>query len=252
MVPPSARGLCHYCPFPRVSRACWPWKIPVNVQPQDAPPPGPVPPQGEEPVESWRVPEPPPGSPSLASDGLPPWSSAVPTPPGSSARSSDPSRAISSLHLHAPRQEDPQPGAIWEGNECGRDPGSLEKIFTTPTPHLSLSPHPPHSITASTQPHLHFLIPTLRPRIAVIRPALTSESKQRPSPFASPPPFRPLERRGFSVYLGSWLLRVSLSVSPPRNCIRGQKGPVFVRWIRCRRLRGLGGLKGGCRVSVLP
>ena len=110
-------------------------------------------------------------------------------------------------------------------------------------PSADFLPTHPQPLTPSAQPQLHFRIPKIpepQPRTAALRPALTSGIKERPSPLANPPPFRPRRPRGPSAHLGSRLLRVSLSVSPPRNCIRGQKGPVFVYRIRCRRLRWLG------------
>lgn len=173
----------------------------------------------------------------------------MPIPPGSSARSSvrsAPGYPLPSRVQHAGTQEDPRTGAIWEKKGVRELSGTAGKDLLHGPSTLTFLPTPtptPHSLSHSAQPHLPFPIPAPRPWIAAIRPALTSGSKQRPSPPPSPPPFLPLERRGPSTYLGSWLLRVSLNVSLPRNCIRGQKGPVFVRWIRCRRLRWFGGVR---------
>ena len=145
------------------------------------------------------------------------------------------------LSLHARPREVPQSRAIWQGRAHGRGWGSLESSPSHPPPQLAVVlPTHPQPLTPSAQPQLHFRIPKPQPGTAALRPALTSGIKQRPSPLANPPPFRPRRPRGPSAYLGSRLLRVSLSVSPPRNCIRGQKGPVFVHRIRCRRLRWLG------------
>ena len=166
----------------------------------------------------------------------------MPIPPGSSAKSlarSAPPYALSGCTRERERTLNREP--YGREGRTGATGAAWKDLLHTPPPQLTVFlPTHPQPFTPSAQPQLHFRIPNPHPRIAVIRPALTSGIKQRPSPLAYPPPFHPLEPRGPSAYLGSWLLRVSLSVSPPRNCIRGQKGPVFVCWIRCRRLRWLG------------
>ncbi|XP_070308493.1 nascent polypeptide-associated complex subunit alpha, muscle-specific form-like [Odocoileus virginianus] len=139
-----------------------------------------------------------------------------------------------------------------EGRTGAAGAAGKAPLHTAPPRLAVFLPTHPQPLIPSAQPQLHFRIPNPQPGIAALRPALTSGIKQRPSPLANPPPFRPLRPRGPPAYLGSWLLRVSLSVSPPRNCIRGQKGPVFVYRIRCRRLRWLGVVREAADAPAPP
>lgn len=160
--------------------------------------------------------------------------------------------ALCPLSLHARSERTLTREPYGREGRTGVTGAAWKDLLHTPPPQLTVFlPTHPQPLTPSAQPQLHFRIPNPHPGIAVIRPALTSGIKQRPSPLAYPPPFRPLEPRGPSAYLGSWLLRVSLSVSPPRNCIRGQKGPVFGSLDQVSPPSVAWGREGGCRVSVL-
>ncbi|XP_038318143.1 proline-rich protein 2-like [Canis lupus familiaris] len=190
--------------------------------------------------------------PRPARSGLPPGGSRTPIPPGSSARSSAgpaPGYPLPSRVRRAPAQEDPPTGAIWKSREQHRsDPGQRGKLPGTAPQPLSPLPTPtPHSLPRSAQPPGPF--PPQPPSPPAPQPrdrshAPSAHLREQTTPISSPPPapVLPREPRGPSTHLGSRLLRVSLNVSPPRNRIRGQKGPVFVRWIGCRRLRWLGGV----------
>ena len=133
----------------------------------------------------------------------------------------DPRRVISSsLRVHTQIRKDPQTGAIWERKRLGeRSRVAGNNLFHSPTTLTFLptpNPTPPFPILFSPTPSAlsnPYPPPSPPPWIVAIRSALTSGSKRRPSPPPSPPPFRRLERRAHSTYLGSWLLRVSLSVS---------------------------------------
>lgn len=142
----------------------------ICTAPRQSPPPMHPPlvaPQGEDEVEeSWRGSEAPPGPPSLPSSGLWPWGSAVPMPPGSSARSS----AGSAPGYPLPPR--PRTNARAPSNGCHMEEKGVparsgaawkDHLYTPPTPRLLPTLLPPYSLTPSAQPHPHFPIPTPAP-----------------------------------------------------------------------------------------
>lgn len=166
--------------------------------------------------ESWRRPEAPRSSPSPPRRGSglgPQW---CPSLQGQlQGLQPDPCPALPPpLRRHARTREDPQASDIWEGKECEHDRGNPGKISFPPNPRRSLH-YAPHrqlprllnslssTTSALSDPHPPPLDRSHSPSTHLQQTTPVSSSR--------PAPLHPLERRGPFAYLGSWLLRVSLS-----------------------------------------